>query len=408
MLRVIIVSIFTLSLLFSNSLDNQINKKKKELTAKKVEYKKMDKELSSVAKKIISAKKEKVQLEKKLISLEANIKNNKKKNLKLEKKDKVLSKNLLKINSSLASNQEKFLELVSKNFSMALALEEIKQPTKESVILQEVYEVYAKKNKIQIESLKEKISKLEKKKITLLEESKVIQESILKYNNAKIEFIDKKKKKESIITTLARDKALYRKRFERIKKSRRKLERKLAKLQIIRKEKKAAIKAKKLAEENRVALVRAEEENRNQSSEFLEVVEERTPARYSGGKTISPLKGSRLIKKFGTYIDPIYKFKIFNKSITLKAPYAGAKVRTILRGKIVFAENSGGMLGKVVIVEHANGIHTIYAKLSRLAPGIRVGKQLRKADTIGKVEKSLMFEVTKDNQHINPLKLIRL
>jgi len=129
---------------------------------------------------------------------------------------------------------------------------------------------------------------------------------------------------------------------------------------------------------------------------------------YRGGKTISPLKGSRLIKKFGTYIDPIYKFKIFNKSITLKAPYAGSKVRSILKGKVVFAENSGGMLGKVVIVEHSKGIHTIYAKLSRLAPGIHVGKQLSRGTTIGKVDKSLMFEVTKNNKHINPLKLIRL
>ena len=408
MLRVIIMFLLTtFSLLFASSLDSQITKKKKELTAKKVEYKKMDKELSYVAKKIIRAKKEKAQLDKKLASLESSIKKNKKKNLKLQKKDKVVSKDLLQVNNSLASNQEKFLELVSKNFSMALALEEVKQPTKESVVLQEVYEVYAKKNKKQIDTLKEKIFKLEKKKTILLEESKVIQGFILKYNNAKIEFIDKKKKKEAIITILARDKAIYRKRFERIKKSRRKLERKLAKLQIIRREKKAEIKAKKMVEQNRVALARAEDENKNSSSEFLEVADT-SNVHYSGRKTISPLKGSRLIKKFGTYIDPIYKFKIFNKSITLKSPYAGAKVRTILKGKIVFAENSGGMLGKVVIVEHANGIHTIYAKLSRLAPGIRVGKQLRKADTIGKVEKSLMFEVTKDNQHINPLKLIRL
>ena len=66
------------------------------------------------------------------------------------------------------------------------------------------------------------------------------------------------------------------------------------------------------------------------------------------------------------------------------------------------------MLGKVVIVEHTQGIHTIYVKLSRLAPGIRVGKKVAKGTVIGKVEKSLMFEVTKNNKHMNPLKLIRL
>jgi murein DD-endopeptidase MepM/ murein hydrolase activator NlpD len=43
-----------------------------------------------------------------------------------------------------------------------------------------------------------------------------------------------------------------------------------------------------------------------------------------------------------------------------------------------------------------------------LAPGIHVGKQLSRGSIIGKVDKSLMFEVTKDNKHMNPLKLIRL
>jgi len=74
----------------------------------------------------------------------------------------------------------------------------------------------------------------------------------------------------------------------------------------------------------------------------------------------------------------------------------------------VFAENSGGMLGKVVIIEHANKIHTIYAKLSRLAPGIHVGKRVRASTIIGKVDSTLMLEVTKNNKHMNPLKLIRL
>ena len=133
-----------------------------------------------------------------------------------------------------------------------------------------------------------------------------------------------------------------------------------------------------------------------------------TTINYSGAKTISPLRGARLIKKFGTYIDPVYKFKIFNKSITLKASHRGSKVHSVLNGKIVFAENSGGMLGKVVIIEHANSMHTIYAKLSRLAPGIHVGRELSAGTIIGKVDKSLMFEVTKNNKHVDPLKLIRL
>ncbi|SFV71751.1 Putative periplasmic protein [hydrothermal vent metagenome] len=397
-MKLFLIFLFSLSLLFSSSLDNKIRQKNKELKLKKIEYRKMDKQLSEIAKNILMTKKEKSDLERKIASLEKNIKNNEQKYRALIKEEKLLSKDLTKINSMISSKQEKFIALVAKNFSMALALEEQKEPTKNSVIMQEVYEVYSKKNSLLIEKLKREIMSLNKKQASLKEKGDLIKLEITTYNNERLEYTTKKQKKDKVIAGLARDKALYKKRFNRIKKSRRSLERKLAKLKIIKQEQKDAVQVKRLRAKNRKDLALEVQSNRRDSDIIS----------YHGGKTISPLKGSRLIKKFGTYIDPIYKFKIFNKSITLKAPYAGSKVRNVLKGRVVFSENSGGMLGQVVIIEHANGIHTIYAKISRLAPGIHVGKQLSKGSIIGKVDKSLMFEVTKDNKHMNPLKLIHL
>jgi len=400
-MRLILGFLLSFSLLFSSSVDNTIRQKNKELKLKKTEYKKMDNQLSKIAKKILTAKKEQKNLEKKILFLEKNIKNNKQKYTTLKKEEKLLSKDLNKINVTITSKQDKFVALIAKNFSMALALEEIHQPTKNSVMMQEMYEVYAQKNSSAIESLKSEITTLNKKQAFLKEKEDSLNVVITSFKNERLEYKSKKEKKDKLIAGLARDKALYKKRFNRIKKSRRSLERKLAKLKIIKQDQKDIREAKRLEAKNRKDLASEVQSNRRTS-----VVS--STGQYSGGKTISPLKGARLIKKFGSYIDPIYKFKIFNKSITLKAPYVGSKVRSILKGKIVFSENSGGMLGRVVIVEHARGIHTIYAKLSRLAPGIHVGKQLSKGSIIGKVDKSLMFEVTKDNKHMNPLKLIHL
>jgi len=400
-MRLILGFLLSFSLLFSSSVDNTIRQKNKELKLKKTEYKKMDNQLSKIAKKILTAKKEQRNLEKKILFLEKNIKNNQQKYTALKKEEKLLSKDLNKINATITSKQDKFVALIAKNFSMALALEEIHQPTKNSVMMQEMYEVYAQKNSSAIESLKSEIITLNKRQISLKEKEDSVNVEITIFQNERLEYKSEREKKDKIIAGLARDKALYKKRFNRIKKSRRSLERKLAKLKIIKQDQKDIREAKRLEAKNRKDLASEVQSNRRTS-----VVS--STRQYSGGKTISPLKGARLIKKFGSYIDPIYKFKIFNKSITLKAPYVGSKVRSILKGKIVFSENSGGMLGRVVIVEHARGIHTIYAKLSRLAPGIHVGKQLSKGSIIGKVDKSLMFEVTKDNKHINPLKLIHL
>ena len=65
------------------------------------------------------------------------------------------------------------------------------------------------------------------------------------------------------------------------------------------------------------------------------------------------------------------------------------------------------MLNNVVIIEHANGIHTIYAHLDKIAPNIKDGKRLKKGSVIGRVDNELMFEVTQKNYHINPMQLIK-
>jgi len=64
-------------------------------------------------------------------------------------------------------------------------------------------------------------------------------------------------------------------------------------------------------------------------------------------------------------------------------------------------------LDNVVIVENADGIHTIYAHLSKIAPTVRKGMKIRKGYVIGRIKNELTFEVTQKNNHINPLKLIR-
>ena len=386
-MRRILILVLLLSLVFSSSIDRKIRQKRRELQLKQSQYNRMDRKLSSIAKKIINAKSEIVKLDRKLRRLERKIKNTQAIYDRLNTKKMVVDKELSRLGEMIEDKQDKFISLVADKFSMALVLEELKQPTPKSVMLQEAYKVYAKENNKEIEEIKNDIEKLNREEDLFREKQLKLQKEINIYKKDRDEYSLLREKKEQIIQKLAIDRAIYKKRFNAIRASRRALQKKLARLEIIKQERKGS-------SERRVK--RAFHYNRSYK------------VTYRGGKTIPPIEGSKLIKKLGTYIDPIYKFKIFNKSITLKAPYKGSKVKSDLSGKIVFAENSGGMLGKVVIVSHANNIHTIYAKLSRLAPGIHVGKRVSKGSVIGKVDSILMFEVTKNNKHLNPLKLIRL
>jgi len=128
--------------------------------------------------------------------------------------------------------------------------------------------------------------------------------------------------------------------------------------------------------------------------------------RYRGKKTIAPLDAYTIIKKYGTYTDPIYKIKIFNESISLRPKQKNAKVKTVFNGKVIYADKTA-VLDNIVIVEHSNGLHTIYANLSQISPNIKKGKKIKKGYTIGRVEDELVFEVTQKSYHINPIRLFQ-
>ncbi|WDL70663.1 peptidoglycan DD-metalloendopeptidase family protein [Helicobacter winghamensis] len=126
--------------------------------------------------------------------------------------------------------------------------------------------------------------------------------------------------------------------------------------------------------------------------------------KYKGAKTIAPLDNFAIKKRFGPYFDPVYKMKVFNESITL-TPKGDDKVKSVLDGKVVFAKDTP-ILKRVVIIEHKNNMHTIYAQLDKIAPTIKPGRSVKKGYTIGRVENALKFEVTLKDKHIDPLELI--
>jgi len=130
-------------------------------------------------------------------------------------------------------------------------------------------------------------------------------------------------------------------------------------------------------------------------------------ASYRGMKTISPIKNATIDKAFGEYIDPVYKIKVFNESITLNAKKGFNKVLCVFDGKVVFAGKSN-ILDKVIVIAHKDNLHTVYAGLNAIASSIAVGKIVKKASVLGKVKDTLIFQVVQDTKYIDPLELIEL
>ena len=122
-------------------------------------------------------------------------------------------------------------------------------------------------------------------------------------------------------------------------------------------------------------------------------------------KMQQPLNSYTVVKKFGPYVDPVYKIELFNESVSLKSNTKNEKVFSALKGQVVYAKNDAGSLGNVVILKHSGDIHTIYSQLSQIAPTLSVGKVIPQGYVVGRVEDTLVFQATKNNRYLNPLEL---
>jgi len=455
----ILWSLLITSLVFGASTTTKIKNSKKDLSATDSAKKKASRKLDKIASDIKKADKDINYLDHKLEKLSANKE-------KTEKEYKVLKKELATSEANLAVTSKEiekkhkaFISLLSNQFSVIFAMQQFENPTENSIISYEVYKAYKKHNAKELKSLRSDIETLKKSKKNKRYKRDKTKKSIASIEKKRKLYTKEKAQKKKLVARLSDDEEKYQSKLQNLVDKQSSLRGTLAKLNIlhtkevedarkraaakreaIRLEKerirkirrvkatakakakkaraairlakteaarKAARKAAKKAEkEAKIAQTKVYKQSAKVRKVHSSYKKSKTYA-YRGGKTISPLRGARLIKKFGTYIDPIYKIKIFNESITLKAPSSNAKVQNVLNGKVVFAGKSS-MLGKVVVVAHSGKMHTVYAGLSKIAPTIHVGSKIKRGYVVGKVARKLMFQATKNSKHINPMRLIRI
>jgi septal ring factor EnvC (AmiA/AmiB activator) len=451
----ILICFVATGLLHGASTTAKIEKSKANLSAASAAKQKTSRQLHKIAQDIQAAEKDIVYLDNKMGELEIDQKQSEEKYESLKAELSRSEKELAITSQELEEKHNEFITLLSEQFSIVFAMEKAHEPTKESILLHEVYIAYKNHNAKMLSDLKTDIEKLKKQK-----EDKVYLRNKTKNEIGRIvkkreEYAQKKLAKEKLRKMLATDEEKYNAQLAKIVDKQNSLRSTLAKLNILheqevneaRKRAEAEKEAMRLEKERQrkireaKALARANARKAQEALEKAKTEQERKQARlaaseakkeeqktyqesekvrqvnssyhesktyaYRGGKTISPLPGATLVKKFGTYVDPIYKIKIFNESITLKSPVANSKVKNILNGKVVFAGKSS-MLGNVVVVSHSSKIHTVYAGLSKIAPTIHVGAKIQKGYVVGKVNEKLIFQATKDSKHINPLNLITI
>lgn len=123
----------------------------------------------------------------------------------------------------------------------------------------------------------------------------------------------------------------------------------------------------------------------------------------------SPLEFSRISSGFTlARYHPVLKTWRAHKGVDYAAP-AGTRIKATANGTVSFVGTQNGY-GNVVILQHQNGISTLYAHLSRFAAGLRKGQKVAQGEIIGYVGMTglasgphLHYEFRVHGQHKNPL-----
>ncbi|EAK9946248.1 murein hydrolase activator EnvC family protein [Campylobacter sp. GB48] len=383
--------LFSCSILFAN----EIEQKQKDIKENERIVKQLSKKLEDLASEILDN-------EKNLKKIASEISTLTSKTSKLESSVKTQIKALEQLNAQnkdLLQNKNKIegkiIDLIAKDFAYDLAIPKNYIESEDSIIALELVGVLDKIFKeefYQISKDYEDISKkIEEKQIQIT----TINSNLKSYKDQIDELKNLRKKQEQEIVKQKTDKEIYTRKLSNLQAQQQELRKTLNKLKIIKEK-----------EEEKLAQKKEDKKPNSNIKQVGSSYQTSSVKRYSGSKTIAPLESYTVKQKFGNYIDPIYNIKIYNENVVLKSDSANAAVRNVLDGKVVFAKATP-TLKQVVIVENKDGIHTIYAHLDKIAPGVKVGRNIKKGYIIGRVESDLTFEVTQKNFHINPLEMIK-
>jgi murein DD-endopeptidase MepM/ murein hydrolase activator NlpD len=326
------------------------------------------------------------------------------------KKNKKELKNLDKSKNALKSTQQKLEEelvfTISQSVSLSVILEEESSASVESMMEFEVLKVMLEKAKAKVKNLNTKFYETSKNIKSLSKKVSSLEVAIASIDAKRRELLNTQKKNKQALKELKYAKASYKKELKKLLSKQDLLKKTLAKLNIIKvdeirkakeaKERKIAFESKKILSQKNLPKVK----KHGSSYQMVQT------KKYVGRKTIPPFKPYTITKRYGTYTDPIYGIKVFNESISLKPKKKHTKVKTVFNGKVIYADKTA-VLDNIVIVEHKNGLHTIYANLSEIAPNIKKGKKIKKGYTIGRVNDELVFEVTQKSFLINPIRLFQ-
>jgi septal ring factor EnvC (AmiA/AmiB activator) len=193
-------------------------------------------------------------------------------------------------------------------------------------------------------------------------------------------------------------------------------EHKLAQIQGLKKEKKVFLAKITQEKESYDRTVEELERSAARVDSLLKELEARrraAAARPPSGGGLRALRGTLLwpadgqvVSHFGRQKHPTFNTYIQRKGIEIRAA-EGSNIRAVSGGQVVYADWLKGY-GLVIIIDHANGVFSLYAHASKILTS--VGARIEAGETIGETgdtgmtgESTLYFELREGAEPVDPL-----
>ncbi len=191
---------------------------------------------------------------------------------------------------------------------------------------------------------------------------------------------------------------------------------KLAQIQGLKKQKRVYL--AKITQEKESRAVEELERSATRVDSLLKELEARRRAAMasrppSAGGALRALRGTLLwpadgqvVSYFGRQKHPTFNTYIQRKGIEIRAA-EGSNIRSVLAGQVVYADWLKGY-GLVIIMDHANGVFSLYAHASKILTS--VGAKVEAGEAIGETgdtgmtgENTLYFELREGAEPVDPL-----
>ena len=403
MIRAALVLVLLCSpFLSASSVDGRIAETSKTLKSFDRDYASVNTKMAKTAKSILKKQRTVLVQRKKIETLEAE----------LQAKASTLStsrtdlESLTEQQEALEKQQRQLRDdlskLLARIVSLAVVHDDNNTLSPAVIMNEEIFKALNQQTQKQIATLGERYTENQRSLHSLTAKTARLKTEIVQIENEKRELESEKRSNEKALADLRSRKKGYKKELKKLLAQKDELQETLKRLHIIQESEAQQARAKEERERNAALLASKPVPQVKSVGSSYHKAQTR---RYRGKKTIAPLDGYSVLKRYGTYTDPIYKIKIFNESVSLQPKSRDAKVKAVFNGKVILAQDTP-LLENVVILEHSGGLHTIYAHLDQIAPTVKKGSWLKKGSVIGRVNDELMFEVTQKNYHIDPLQVI--